>query len=379
MKASYGLVGNDPDDLRFAYLETISLGGAPKYTFGDKMNQGAAGPVWTRFYNPDLQWEVGKKLNVGFDLTLFNDVNISLDIFKERREKIYLQRTNSIPTFIGIGSTKVYGNLGEVDNQGLDFTVDYNKQVNKNLFISVKGTFTYAHNEIRAYDDPPYLSNPNLSRVGHSIDQALVYVAEGLFTQEEIDSPDMIEQTLGYTPQAGDIKYKDVNGDGVVDENDRVYTGNTTSPEIIYGFGSSIKYKRWDVSFLFQGAARRSLFMNSFHPFGSNAMRGVMDIVAEGRWTEENPNPNATYPRLSVIDNPNNTVASTYWMRNGAFLKLKNAEVGYTYKFFRVYLSGSNLLTFSPFKHWDPEMGGGSGMAYPTARTFNVGFQLTFK
>ena len=119
--------------------------------------------------------------------------------------------------------------------------------------------------------------------------------------------------------------------------------------------------------------------MNSFHPFGSNAMRGVMDIVAEGRWTEENPNPNATYPRLSVIDNPNNTVASTYWMRNGAFLKLKNAEVGYTYKFFRVYLSGSNLLTFSPFKHWDPEMGGGSGMAYPTARTFNVGFQLTFK
>ena len=379
LKASYGLVGNDYSSERFAYLETISLNGAPKYTFGTTMNKGAAGPVWTRYYNPDLQWEVGKKFNAGFDLTLFNDVNISLDVFKERREKIYLQRTNSIPTFIGIGSTKIYGNVGEVDNQGLDFTIDYNKQVNKDLFVSVKGTFTYAHNEIRAYDDPPYLSNPNLSRVGHSIDQALVYVAEGLFTQEEIDSPDMIEQTLGYTPRAGDIKYKDVNGDGIIDENDRVYTGNTTSPEIIYGFGSSIKYKKWDVSFLFQGAARRSLFMNSFHPFGTNAMRGVMDFVAEGRWTEENPNPNATYPRLSVIDIPNNTVPSTYWMRNGAFLKLKNAEIGYTHKFFRVYLSGSNLLTFSPFKYWDPEMGGGSGMSYPTARTFNIGFQLTFK
>lgn len=379
LKASYGLVGNDYSSERFAYLETISLNGAPKYTFGTTMNKGAAGPVWTRYYNPDLQWEVGKKFNAGFDLTLFNDVNISLDVFKERREKIYLQRTNSIPTFIGIGSTKIYGNVGEVDNQGLDFTIDYNKQVNKDLFVSVKGTFTYAHNEIRAYDDPPYLSNPNLSRVGHSIDQALVYVAEGLFTQEEIDSPDMIEQTLGYTPRAGDIKYKDVNGDGIIDENDRVYTGNTTSPEIIYGFGSSIKYKKWDVSFLFQGAARRSLFMNSFHPFGTNAMRGVMDFVAEGRWTEENPNPNATYPRLSVIDNPNNTVPSTYWMRNGAFLKLKNAEIGYTHKFFRVYLSGSNLLTFSPFKYWDPEMGGGSGMSYPTSRTFNIGFQLTFK
>lgn len=379
LKASYGLVGNDYSSERFAYLETISLGGAPKYTFGTKMNQGAAGPVWTRYYNPNLQWEVGKKFNAGFDLRLFNDVNISLDVFKERREKIYLQRSNSIPTFIGIGSTKVYGNVGEVDNQGLDFTIDYNKQVNKDLFVSVKGTFTYAHNEIRAYDDPPFLANPNLSRVGHSIDQALVYVAEGLFTQEEIDSPDMIEQTLGYSPQAGDVKYKDINEDGVVDENDRIYTGNTTSPEIIYGFGSSIKYKKWDVSFLFQGAARRSLFMNSFHPFGSNAMRGVMDFVAEGRWTETNPNPNATYPRLTVVDNPNNTVPSTYWMRNGAFLKLKNAEIGYTHKFFRVYLSGSNLLTFAPFKYWDPEMGGGSGMTYPTARTFNLGFQFTFK
>lgn len=380
LKASYGLVGNDRiSDERFAYLETIELNKAPKYTFGTTMNQGAAGPVWTRYYNPDLQWEVGKKFNAGFDLSLFNDLNISLDIFKERREKIFLQRTNSIPTFIGIGSTKIFGNVGAVDNQGLDLSLDYNKQINKDLFVSLKGTFTYAHNEIVAYDDPPYLSQPNLSRVGHSTDQQLVYVAEGLFTQEEIDSPDMVEQTLGYTPQAGDIKYKDINEDGVIDTNDRVYTGNTTSPEIIYGFGSSIKYKKWDVSFFFQGAAKRSLFMNSFHPFGSNAMRGVMDFIAEDHWTEDNPNPNATYPRLTVIDNPNNTLPSTYWMRNGAFLKLKNAEIGYTHKFFRVYLSGSNLLTFSPFKYWDPEMGGGSGMSYPTARTFNIGFQLTFK
>lgn len=379
LKASYGLVGNDYSSLRFAYLETIKLNGAPKYTFGDKMNQGTAGPVWERYYNPDLQWEVGKKLNIGFDLGLFNDVNISVDIFKERREKIYLQRTNSIPTFIGIGSTKVYGNVGEVENRGLDFTVDYNKQINKDLFVSVKGTFTYAHNEIIAYDDPPFKSTPNLSRVGHSIDQQLVYVAEGLFTQEEIDDPNTPEQSLGYIPRAGDIKYKDINGDGKIDTDDRIYTGNTTTPEIIYGFGSSIKYKKWDVSFLFQGAARRSLMMNGFHPFGSNANRGVMDFIAEDHWTEDNPNTNATYPRLSVTDNANNNVNSTYWMRNGAFLKLKNAEVGFTHKFFRVYLSGSNLLTFSPFKYWDPEMGGGSGMSYPTARTFNLGFQFTFK
>ena len=119
--------------------------------------------------------------------------------------------------------------------------------------------------------------------------------------------------------------------------------------------------------------------MNGFHPFGSNANRGVMDFIAKDHWTEDNPNTNATYHRLSVTDNSNNNVNSTYWLRNGAFLKLKNAEIGYTHKFFRVYLSGSNLLTFSPFKYWDPEMGGGSGMSYPTARTFNIGFQFTFK
>lgn len=379
LKASYGLVGNDYSSLRFAYLETIALNGAPKYTFGDKMNQGTAGPVWTRYYNPDLQWEVGKKLNVGFDMSLFHDVNISLDVFKERREKIYLSRSNSTPAFIGTGSTSIYGNVGEVDNRGVDFTVDYNKQINKDLFVSVKGTFTYAHNEIISYDDPPYQTSPQLSRVGHSIDQLKMYVAEGLFTQEELDSPDTPGQTLGYIPRAGDIKYKDLNGDGQIDTDDQTYIGNTTTPEIIYGFGSSIKYKKWDMSFLFQGAARRSLMMNGFHPFGSNANRGVMDFIAKDHWTEDNPNTNATYPRLSVTDNSNNNVNSTYWLRNGAFLKLKNAEIGYTHKFFRVYLSGSNLLTFSPFKYWDPEMGGGSGMSYPTARTFNIGFQFTFK
>lgn len=380
LKASYGLVGNDYSDLRFAYLEDIALGGTGNYVTGiGGTNNDFKGPLWNRYYNPDLQWEVGKKFNAGIELGLFNAVNISLDVFNERREKIYLQRTSSIPLFIGTGKTKIYGNVGEVNNQGLDFTIDFNKQINKNLFISAKGTFTYAHNEIKKYDDPPYNSYPNLVRVGHSIDQLLMYVADGLFTQEEIDSPDMIPQELGYEPKAGDIKYKDITGDGKIDSNDRIYTGNTTTPEILYGFGSSVKYKKWDVSFLFQGAARRSLMMNGFHPFGDNAMNGVMDFVAEERWTEENPNPNATYPRLSLSSNPNNTPNSTYWLRNGAFLKLKNAEIGFTHKFFRVYVSGSNLLTFSPFKYWDPEMGGGSGLSYPTARVFNLGIQFTFK
>ena len=138
-------------------------------------------------------------------------------------------------------------------------------------------------------------------------------------------------------------------------------------------------YKNWDFSFFFQGAARTSILMSGFHPFGKNATRGVMKFIADDYWSESNPNPNAAYPRLTRDTNANNTVNSSYWLRNGAFLKLKNAEIGYTFKMFRAYLNGSNLLTFSPFKHWDPEMGGGSGMKYPTQRVFNIGIQFTFK
>lgn len=383
IRASYGLVGNDNvGSERFAYLESITLDhGDLGYTTGVGMGTTLKGPLWTRYYNPDLTWEIGKKLNIGFDMSLFRMFNLSVDVFKERRKNVYMSMAGTIPTFIGTSKTTIYGNVGVIDNQGLDFTLDFNKQINKNLFVSVKGTFTYAHNTIKENSEAPFLQYPNLSKIGHSIDQQLIYIAEGLFTQEEIDSPDMIPQKVGaqYETQAGDIKYKDVNNDGVIDENDRVYMGNTTTPEIVYGFGSSLKYKKWDLSFLFQGVARRSLFMSGFHPFGKNATNGVMDFVAEDYWSEDNPNPNAKYPRLSRDSNGNNTAASTYWMRNGAFLKLKNAEIGFTHKFFRIYLSGSNLLTFSPFKYWDPEMGGGSGMKYPTARTFNIGFQLTFK
>ena len=173
----------------------------------------------------------------------------------------------------------------------------------------------------------------------------------------------------------------DVNGEynGIIDGNDRVYMGNPDVPEIVYGFGSSMKYKNWDFSFFFQGVAKTSILMSGFHPFGNEAVRGVMKFIVDDYWSESNPNLNAAYPRLTRVTNANNEAASSFWLRNGAFLKLKNAEVGYTFKMFRAYINGANLLTFSPFKYWDPEMGGGSGMKYPTQRVFNLGIQFTFK
>ena len=384
LRGSYGLVGNDGINERYAYLEDIVLSSDKwKYTTGVNQNVNLQGPVWNRYYNPNLTWEVGKKLNVGFDMQLFHQVNLNFDVFKEIRSKIYMQKVNTLPDFIGTGETKIYENSGKMKNVGFDIALDYNKQITKDFFLSFKGTLTYAHNTILERDEPPFQLYPNLSSVGYSRGQHLVYVADGLF-RDQADVDSHAEQTLGYIPQPGDIKYvdqPDANGncDGIINTNDRVYMGYPEDPEIVYGFGPSMKYKNWDFSFFFQGAARTSILMSGFHPFGKNATSGVMKFIADDYWGESNPNPNAAYPRLTRDTNANNTVNSSYWLRNGAFLKLKNAEIGYTFKMFRAYLNGSNLLTFSPFKHWDPEMGGGSGMKYPTQRVFNIGIQFTFK
>lgn len=384
LRGSYGLVGNEGINERYAYLEDIVLSSDKwKYTTGVNQNVNLQGPVWNRYYNPNLTWEVGKKLNVGFDMQLFHQVNLNFDVFKEIRSKIYMQKVNTLPDFIGTGETKIYENSGKMKNVGFDIALDYNKQITKDFFLSFKGTLTYAHNTILERDEPPFQLYPNLSSVGYSRGQHLVYVADGLF-RDQADVDSHAEQTLGYIPQPGDIKYvdqPDANGncDGIINTNDRVYMGYPEDPEIVYGFGPSMKYKNWDFSFFFQGAARTSILMSGFHPFGKNATRGVMKFIADDYWSESNPNPNAAYPRLTRDTNANNTVNSSYWLRNGAFLKLKNAEIGYTFKMFRAYLNGSNLLTFSPFKHWDPEMGGGSGMKYPTQRVFNIGIQFTFK
>lgn len=384
LRGSYGLVGNDGINERYAYLEDIVLSSDKwKYTTGVNQNVNLQGPVWNRYYNPNLTWEVGKKLNVGFDMQLFHQVNLNFDVFKEIRSKIYMQKVNTLPDFIGTGETKIYENSGKMKNVGFDIALDYNKQITKDFFLSFKGTLTYAHNTILERDEPPFQLYPNLSSVGYSRGQHLVYVADGLF-RDQADVDSHAEQTLGYIPQPGDIKYvdqPDANGncDGIINTNDRVYMGYPEDPEIVYGFGPSMKYKNWDFSFFFQGAARTSILMSGFHPFGKNATRGVMKFIADDYWSESNPNPNAAYPRLTRDTNANNTVNSSYWLRNGAFLKLKNAEIGYTFKMFRAYLNGSNLLTFSPFEHWDPEMGDGSGMKYPTQRVFNIGIQFTFK
>lgn len=385
IRGSYGLVGNDQiTGVRFIYLSDINLTGSPSFTTGS--DQGSltslSGPAYERYQNNELTWEVGRKLNVGLDLQLFNSLNFAIDAFREIRSNIFQQRY-TIPNYLGTANTKLYGNLAKVKNWGFDFSLDYGKQINKDLAIQFKGTFTFARNRIIEYDEAPG-TRPALSRIGKSVNTIFGYQSNGLYL-DYADIANNPTSTLGnITIAPGDIKYvdqPDANGyyDGKITADDKIALGYPTIPEIVYGFGPSISYKNWDFSFFFQGVANTSLVVSGIAPFGTQYNRNVLSFISDDHWSETNQNPNAKYPRLTKSDNNNNSQSSDFWLHSGAFLKLKNVEIGYSYKKMRVYVSGINLLTFSPFKLWDPEMGGGRGLTYPTQRTFNVGFQLNLR
>lgn len=380
IRASYGLVGNDQvSDQRFLYMSDIKLNGSGEFTTGKNQEITLTGPVYNRFLNEDLTWEVGRKYNLGVDLTLWKNINLTFDVFREDRTNIF-QTITDIPYYSGVYGTKFYSNSAEVRNQGVDLSLDFGHQFNKNFSMTFKGTFTYAHSEIRKYNEN-YGDYPNLSKVGYSVSQQWGYISNHLFAdQDEIDNSPT--QLIGGTVGPGDIKYVNIPNvrgeyDNVIDKNDRVPIGNPTTPEIVYGFGPSFKWKGLDFSFFFQGVAKTSLIMSNLQPFGQDFIRNLQTFIADDHWSPDNQNIKAAYPRLTAIGSSNNSEASLFWLRDGAFLKLKNVEIGYTYKFMRFYLQGSNLFTFSKFDLWDPEQGGGNGLKYPTQRVFNIGFQMT--
>lgn len=380
-RGSWGLVGNDQiGGARFVYLSDVNLTGQG-FTTGLSQDYTRNGPVYSRFANPNITWEIAEKINLGMDLTMFNNLSFTVDIFKENRRNIFLTR-QVIPDFFGTTGTTVYSNLGKVLNKGIDASIDYNHSFSNDFTMSLKSTFTFARNKVIANDEPAFTRYKNLSLVGHPINTLLGYDAQRLFIDQAEINKSALQQIGGFV-QAGDIKYSDItngiDGLNMVNSDDQIRMGAPTVPEIVYGFGPSFKFKKLDFSFFFQGVARTSFFLSGFHPFGTSDQRNVLSFVDEDHWSPQNPNIYAAYPRLSKLDNPNNTANSSYWLRNGAFLKLRNIEIGYTYKFARIYASGLNVLTFSKFKEWDPEQGGGNGLSYPTQRVFNVGLQMGFK
>lgn len=398
LRATYGLVGNDAIGSaadRFFYLSQINMNDDNNGTaFGQDYSNFIPGLDIERYSNNQITWETAEKINLGLELGLFNKVDFLTDFFYEHRTNILMNRSE-ISASMGL-QAPLKANVGEAISKGFEATLKYQDYITNELYVSVRANMTYSTNEFEVYEELDYVGAgmPWKSVIGNSINQGYGLIAERLFI-DEADIAISPTQTFGeYMP--GDIKYKDINEDGVIDNNDYVPIGYPSVPEIIYGFGLSSIYKNFDLSFFFQGSARSSFFVNAYKtaPFidtntsssrGSNAL---LTAWAEDHWSEDDRDIYAAWPRLSneLVDNNNKN--STWYLRDGSFLRLKSVEFGYTLpendfiekigvSSMRLYFSGINLLTFSKFKLWDVEMGA-NGLGYPIQKVFNLGTIINF-
>lgn len=399
LRGTYGLVGNDaiggPED-RFFYLSNVNMNDEARGAgFGTERTYVKNGISISRYPNENITWEMAYKTNLGLELGLFNDVQIMADFFTERRTNILMSRA-SIPATMGLNAL-VRANVGEASGRGLDMSLDYSHHFGKGLWLQSRANFTYATSKFKVYEEPNYPEKYQ-SRIGYPITEQWGYIAERLFVDDEevASSP---HQNFGQY-MGGDIKYRDVNNDGQITSLDMVPIGYPTTPEIVYGFGFSAGYHSMDFSAFFQGLGRESFWINAAatSPFGRFVYSGetfpasatlqnqLLKAYADDHWSEEHRNLYALWPRLSSTRVANNEVASTWFMRNGAFLRLKQVEVGYTLSEkaskklhmdkLRLYLSSTNLFTWSSFKLWDVEMGG-NGLGYPIQQVFNIGIQAS--
>jgi TonB-linked SusC/RagA family outer membrane protein len=403
IRFSHGKVGNDNlGDERFPYLYTMGYIwkydednnpiNFPGYQWADyTFNHSYDGLGFSQVASANVTWEVATKNDLGIDLSLFNDKLIAnIDYFEEKREGIYMTR-EFLPAMVGLESNPK-ANVGAVRSEGFDGRIEYKQKINT-VDLTVRGNITYSKNEILERDEENNVY-PYQMQKGYRVDQTRGLIALGLFKDYD-DIRNSPEQQFGeYQP--GDIKYKDVNGDGVINDGDRVAIGSTRRPNLIYGMGVSGKWKGLDINVHFQGAGKSSFFINGKTVYAfSEGEWGVplKKMMESDRWIAADisgdpatENPKAAYPRLSFGGNANNYRESTYWLRNGAYLRLKTVDLGYTLpkkfvnKFrcnsLRIFVVGTNLLTWSDFKLWDPEMGSSNGEKYPLAKSITLGLNI---
>jgi TonB-linked SusC/RagA family outer membrane protein len=415
LKATYGSVGNDQigsDDDRFYYLSDINMNVDGKtyrsYRFGEKSLTGAPGSSieFKRYADPYITWEISRKANFGIELKLWNSLELQVDYALERRSNIL--QTRVIPSTAGMAGDTPKANIGESSGKAFEVMVDYSKSFGKDLWAVFRGTFTYASSKYEVFEEMSHAGSPRRSHIGQSVTQRYGYIAERLFIDDDEVANSPGQTSLGGA-MAGDLKYKDINGDYQIDQNDKVPIGYPFTPEINYGFGLSLGYKNVDFSCFFSGSARSSFWIDAAAttPFNNSVVDGVtvsramLQVYADDYWNESTRNIYALWPRLSANPVGNNgggdakgtdgsgqsDVLNTWFMRNGNFLRLKTMELGYTFpkkwvntiklQNIRLYASGTNLFVISKFKMWDPEQGS-SGLGYPVQRVFNLGLNIEF-
>lgn len=408
VRASYGRTGNDDTGgSRFLYRETMNTGG-PGYNVGftDSGGNGGVGNsiIQGQFYAPSIGWEIETKQNYGLEIGMFqNRIDIQVDYFFNKRSNILLQRqtVGQVPGF----QVMPWQNYGVVNNRGFDASIVLNHNIGK-VKLAARGNFTFARNKIIEYDEIPqkysWMDVTN-TRIG----DRSIYICDGFYSNDDFIitgeglereytlKEGVVKSGLAGDIKPGDLKYRDLNGDGTIDSFDaKRGIVNPENPEIVYGFGLSAEWNNFTISAFFQGAGNTETILGS----GSNNealwpfLRGVNESRMRkeflNHWSDSDPyNFNVTYPRLRPESHTHNNVASTFWVRNGAFIRFKNLEISYKLplnKRFgiqnsRLYLQGNNLAVWDNLKMWDPELGNrNSGSGYPLARTFTLGLDITF-
>ncbi len=390
LRATYGIIGNDAigtTDDRFFYLSDVNMNNTDiRATFGENQTYFLNGISINRYADPNITWETSTQKNFAVDLSLWNKLDFTAEYYTQNRKKILMNRA-SIPLEAGYAAA-IRANVGEAKGEGVDLSLNYKQSFNNSLWASLMGNFTYALTKYSKYEEPQYKESYR-TNIGTPVNQTFGFIAERLFV-DDAEANNSPFQNYGIYG-GGDIKYTDVNRDGQITDADMVPIGHPTTPAVIYGFGFSMGYKGFDASAFFQGLAQESFFIdpNATWPFAQNTAKTINNALlksyADDHWSEDNRNVYALFPRLSETVNSNDVKSSTWWMRNGSFLRLKQVELGYTLPAkiqkrihtsgFRIYVNATNLLNFSHFGLWDVEMGG-DGLGYPIQRVLNVGLNI---
>ncbi len=393
LRYSNGNVGSASGGRRFGY-QTVVIDNAGGFTFGNGTsadpNRGFGG-VQVASYGYPIGWSTSHKQNLGVELKTFGSrLSVTVDFFKEHRTNVLIGR-GSLPAYVGLNSVP-FASVGVIDNAGVDGTIEANSFKLGAFTLDLRATFTY-NRDMLIENDAPVQPYSYLEARGFNVLSNYGYVAEGLFKdQKEVDNS--ADQTpLGGRPRPGDLKYKDLNSDGLINNLDIRRIGNGDVPNLVWGGGFNLGYKSFYIGAFFQGisGAQRQLGGDGIIPFNNSTgpERSNLFATAQDRWTEDNPNPNAFYPRLAYGNGPNknNAVSSSWWIKDMDFVRLKTVDLGVSlpskwvkktgFRNAKLYAQGLNLLYWSPFKLWDPELNSGNGASYPNTRNFTFGLQAT--
>lgn len=375
IRGSYGITGNDYlGEQRFLYEQYYDYEGSFYYGMGNTIVQGYAE---AQKANPDLSWEKEKEMNIGFEAVLAKNLDISFDLFQQNRIDILAAPNKKVPTYLGTITPKL--NIGEVTNRGFEATVGYTSHNAGKFQYFVDLSTWFARNEIVFMSETPQ-SDDYMYRTGHPVNQPFLLEDLGFFEdQTEINSS---PQQVFAEVQPGDIKYKDQNDDGIVDQRDYYPTGYTDVPELTFSFNAGLNYKIIYLDMLFVAVTNRSVYLSGkdFYAFQQD---GKVTSMALGRWTPATKN-SANYPRLSSMNNQNNFQPSTFWQRNGSFVKLQYAEIGIrlperiieriNLSETKIFINGTNLFSVDKVEVADPEILSG----YPAIRSYSIGAKIQF-